>query len=62
MVTDLTGWKYENCGENAASIISERVGADLSLEAIAGIGVTQNANAKQKWQLGPLTMVFFSLF
>ena len=30
--------------------------ADISVQAIAGIGLTQNANAAQPWQLGKATM------
>ena len=30
--------------------------AEIDIMAIAGIGLTQNANAREKWQMGKLTL------
>ena len=52
----LEGWKYENCDQGYPGLLGRWFDADVAVEAISGIGVTQNAAAKDKWQLGPMTM------
>jgi len=54
--TDLLGWEYENCDMAYPGRLGAHFNAAVSVEAISGIGLTQNANAKQKWQLGSDTM------
>eukprot|EP00747_Dinoflagellata_sp_TGD_P020236 gnl/TRDRNA2_/TRDRNA2_127689_c0_seq2.p1 gnl/TRDRNA2_/TRDRNA2_127689_c0~~gnl/TRDRNA2_/TRDRNA2_127689_c0_seq2.p1 ORF type:complete len:300 (+),score=16.59 gnl/TRDRNA2_/TRDRNA2_127689_c0_seq2:3-902(+) len=52
----LTGWKYENCDAAYSGQLGYRLGAEISVQAIAGIGITQNAQASQSWKLGSVTM------
>ena len=52
----LSGWEYTNCDAGYVHLVGEALDADIEVLAIAGIGLTQNANAKQKWQLGPLPL------
>ena len=51
-----SGWMYEDCGVTYSSKLASKFDADLSVQAIAGIGMGQNAASKQQWQLGSLTM------
>ena len=51
-----SGWMYEDCGATYSSKLATNFDADLSVQAIAGIGMGQNAASKQQWQLGSLTM------
>ena len=41
------------------SLVGKTFEADIEVLAISGIGLTQNANAKHKWMLGPLTLPDF---
>ena len=52
----LFGWEYENCDAGYVHLVGEALNADIEVLAIAGIGLTQNARAKQQWQLGPLPL------
>eukprot|EP00948_MAST-09A_sp_MAST-9A-sp1_P000501 g501.t1 len=52
----LSGWKFDNCAKANPGNLGDLFDADISVEAIAGIGLTQNANAKQSWQMGKATM------
>ena len=50
------GWRYENCGRGSGARLARRFGAGVSVQAISGIGLTQNAAAKEQWQMGALAM------
>lgn len=52
----LGGWERSNCDATALAEVARRVDASLSVQAFAGAGLTQNANARQRWQMGKLTM------
>jgi len=56
----LTGFEFGGLGGRRGADDDggddESIGAEISVQAISGIGLTQNANAKQKWQLGSLSM------
>ena len=52
----LLGWKYSDCDGAAGAELARRLDAELSVQALAGAGLTQNANAQQRWQMGKLTM------
>lgn len=52
----VNGWKYENCGEGYVHDLGASFDADVSVQAISGIGLIQNANAAQSWQMGNLSM------
>ena len=45
----LLGWEYENCDAGYVHLVGEALDADIEVLAIAGIGLTQNARAKQQW-------------
>jgi hypothetical protein len=53
---ELKGWEYENCDSTSAANLGRAFGAEINVQGISGSGLTQNAEADQKWQLGPLTM------
>eukprot|EP00051_Salpingoeca_urceolata_P028642 m.487699 g.487699 ORF g.487699 m.487699 type:complete len:480 (-) comp25210_c0_seq1:43-1482(-) len=50
------GWLFENCQWSYTAALGRAFDADVSVQAISGIGLTQNANAKQQWEMGDLTM------
>jgi len=50
------GWLYEDCGLTYVAQLGEKFDADISVQAISGIGLTQNAFAQIPWVLGNLTM------
>ena len=52
----LGGWKYEDCGKTYEAQLATKFQASLSVQAISGIGLTQNAQAKTPWILGSRTM------
>ena len=52
----IAGWKYEDCGLTYEAQLATKFQASLSVQAIAGIGLTQNAQAKTPWILGSRTM------
>ena len=52
----LFGWEYSDCDGAAGAELARRFDADVSVQALAGAGLTQNANAKQQWQMGKQTM------
>ena len=52
----LKGFMFTNCDGSYAAELGRRFEADISVQAFAGAGVTQNANAAQQWQLGPRPM------
>jgi len=53
------GWKNEDCANGYVSDLAKAFQADLEVIAIAGIGLTQNANSAQTWQMGKLTLPDF---
>lgn len=50
------GWKYENCDQATPGIVGRHFNAEISVEAIAGIGLTQNADAESRWKIGKYPM------
>eukprot|EP00494_Astrolonche_serrata_P028307 UN28573 len=56
VVATIEGWKYDNCANTSASYLGKWLNADLSMEAIPGIGLVQNANSNEQWEMGKLTM------
>jgi hypothetical protein len=40
------GWKYENCDSGNPGNLGRMLDAEISVQAITGIGLTQNASAK----------------
>ncbi len=52
----MEGWKYDNCDAAAAGNLGRALGADITLQGYAGVGLTQNANSKTTWMLGKKTM------
>ena len=51
-----TGWEYTSCAQSYSGSLGALLAADTSVQGSEGIGLTQNANAKEPWQLGRLTM------
>ena len=41
------GWQYENCDSGYVSLVGQSLEADIEVLAISGIGLTQNARARQ---------------
>lgn len=54
--SELFGWRYSDCDGTAAAELARRLNASLSVQALPGSGLTQNANARKKWQMGTQTM------
>ena len=52
----LLGWEYANCAYGYPGVLGRALGADVSVQALAGAGLTQNANAASPWQIGEATM------
>lgn len=52
----LLGWEYSDCDGAYPAVLGRRLGADVSVQALAGAGLTQNADAARAWQIGALTM------
>ncbi|KAL1518623.1 hypothetical protein AB1Y20_002911 [Prymnesium parvum] len=50
------GWKHSDCDGAAGAELARRLGAAVSVQALAGAGLTQNANARERWQMGEVTM------
>ena len=50
------GWKYSNCDYAAAGDMGRGMNAALSVQGYPGVGLTQNANSKEQWIMGKLTM------
>jgi len=55
IVTGLEGWEYENCVLAYPGQLGTRFNATVSVQASSGLGLLQNGNAKEKWQLGKRT-------
>ena len=51
-----TGWEYTSCPQSYSGSLGALLAADTSVQGSEGIGLTQNANAKEQWQLGKVTM------
>eukprot|EP00957_Ditylum_brightwellii_P116181 8862098-Ditylum_brightwellii.AAC.1 len=54
--SELAGWEYDNCDSTVGGDLAKRFQAQVSFQASAGMGVTQNAAAAEQWQLGPLPL------
>lgn len=52
-------WKYDNCDKTYHAVLGQRLDADVSVQAIAGVGLTQNAFANIPFLLGKDTMPDF---
>ena len=52
----LLGWELSNCDSAYPGVLGRALGADISVQALAGAGLTQNANAARVWEDGKLTM------
>lgn len=50
------GWLYENCNFGNTANLGRAFDADISVTAISGIGLTQNANARLPIEMGKRTM------
>ena len=50
------GWRLSNCDWGVAGQLGRLVQAEVSVQAQSALGVTQNAAAAQRWQVGPHTM------
>lgn len=53
---DILGWEYSDCDGAAGPELARRMGASISVQALAGSGLTQNANSRRRWEMGSLTM------
>jgi len=49
-------WKYDNCDMTSHAMLGRRLNAEVNVQAIAGIGLTQNAFASMPFLLGKNTM------
>ncbi|KAH8047451.1 GDSL-like Lipase/Acylhydrolase [Aureococcus anophagefferens] len=56
----LLGWEYANCAYGYPGVLGRALGADVSVQALAGAGLTRNANAASPWQIGEATMAELS--
>lgn len=54
--TTLNGWSYSNCDSAYPGIVGRKLEAFISVQALAGAGVTQNAFANIPDAVGRLTM------
>jgi len=52
----IQGWMYSNCVMTGHASLGRRLDAEISVQAITGIGLTQNAFADVPFLLGQLTM------
>jgi hypothetical protein len=52
----LFGFEYSNCNLAYPAVLGRALGATVSVQALAGAGLTQNANAARTWEDGKLTM------
>ena len=55
----LLGWKYDNCDTASPGVLGRDLKAEISVQAIAGIGLLQNSFAAHKIVMGDLTMAQF---
>ncbi len=53
---EVEGWKYSNCHNASGSDLGRALGARVTLQGYAGVGLTQNADAAAPWMMGKLTM------
>jgi len=53
------GWRLEDCTSAYPAVLAQRLNAEFAVEALAGLGVYQNAAASRPWEMGTLTMVDF---
>uniref|UniRef100_A0A7S0NZ80 SGNH hydrolase-type esterase domain-containing protein n=1 Tax=Calcidiscus leptoporus TaxID=127549 RepID=A0A7S0NZ80_9EUKA len=52
----LLGYHFSDCDGAYGADLGRRFAAHVSVQALAGAGLTQNANAARVWEEGPLTM------
>ena len=52
----LTGWEYVNCDMAYPQRLADKFGAAVSVQAISGTGMVQNAAAKDPWQMGTVPL------